>query len=226
MPPPSKTATPSAPAAAKPGPAGDRPYLPGDPIPTPEALERNTDSAWALFNHLQEGHERGFADTQPPGFLETQTRGFAETQPADAEGSTMPLHLMTDSALGSPPQTEPLGQFDFSRVGQAAGGTDLPPPEGMSLDDVVAMARAQRRICPLPAAWRRLYALLPDTRRTEQGWQPPLPLDGQDFQATPTATKRDQLRFHLQWADRHGALPAVAAYLQALPEAQWLHLGE
>jgi hypothetical protein len=35
-----------------------------------------------------------------------------------------------------------------------------------------------------------------------------------------------RLREHLEWADRHGALPAVAAFVESLDERDWLHLGE
>ena len=43
----------------------DRPYVPGDPIPAPEAVERNTDTAWALFEDVAAKEQHRFADTAP-----------------------------------------------------------------------------------------------------------------------------------------------------------------
>ncbi len=41
-------------------------YVPGDPIPVPEAVETNTDSAWALWNDsTQEAKTTGFDATVP-----------------------------------------------------------------------------------------------------------------------------------------------------------------
>ncbi|HEY0823138.1 MAG TPA: hypothetical protein VGD76_05070, partial [Ramlibacter sp.] len=61
------------PRSPKPGRSGelDRPWLPGDPIPAPEAIHSDGDSAWALWKEVSQQHERRFADTapltQPPG---------------------------------------------------------------------------------------------------------------------------------------------------------------
>ena len=52
----------------------DRPYVAGDSIPAPLAVERDSDTAWALFNDLTATHEAGFAATQPaPIGLRQQT---------------------------------------------------------------------------------------------------------------------------------------------------------
>jgi hypothetical protein len=32
-----------------------------------------------------------------------------------------------------------------------------------------------------------------------------------------------RLREHIQWADEHGAIDEVDAYLRSLPEEQWFH---
>ena len=41
------------------------PYLQGDPIPKPEAVEVDTDTTWAEFSDLQATENRRFADTAP-----------------------------------------------------------------------------------------------------------------------------------------------------------------
>lgn len=55
------------PTSSKPGtkPAEER-YMPGDPIPVPEAIETDTDSAWALWqDSTQEPKAPTFDETVP-----------------------------------------------------------------------------------------------------------------------------------------------------------------
>ena len=40
-------------------------YLPGDPIPVPEATETNSDSAWAMWQDSAEGPRPSFDETVP-----------------------------------------------------------------------------------------------------------------------------------------------------------------
>lgn len=48
--------------ARKPALEPDR-YVPGDPIPVPEATEANSESAWALFSDAPPHPETDFLDT-------------------------------------------------------------------------------------------------------------------------------------------------------------------
>lgn len=41
------------------------PWLPGDPIPAPDATERSTDTSWALFSELRATDDMRYADTVP-----------------------------------------------------------------------------------------------------------------------------------------------------------------
>ncbi|MDB5914864.1 MAG: hypothetical protein JWP22_3539, partial [Ramlibacter sp.] len=41
----------------------DRPWEVGDAIPAPEAIVKDGDSAWALFDELTRQHEQKFAET-------------------------------------------------------------------------------------------------------------------------------------------------------------------
>lgn len=50
--------------AAKPAPEQER-YMPGDPIPVPDAVEANTESTWALFSDVPRPPEPDFLDTIP-----------------------------------------------------------------------------------------------------------------------------------------------------------------
>ena len=95
-----------------------------------------------------------------------------------------------------------------------------------ALDEVLAMAASNGRVCPQPQLWNRLYGLLPNKRQTDHGWEPPLPLILAAWYETPALSKIARLREHIEWADQHGALEIVCDYLASLPETQWHHLGE
>ena len=50
-------------------PVQDR-YIPGDPIPVPEAVEANSDSTWAMFSDNPPPPDGEFLDTVPASLLE------------------------------------------------------------------------------------------------------------------------------------------------------------
>ncbi len=61
--------------ASKPAPATERSqerYLPGDPIPVPDAVEANTESTWALFSDVPRQPEPDFLDTVPASMLDEE----------------------------------------------------------------------------------------------------------------------------------------------------------
>ncbi len=62
----SKSST--APAPLTPGPARDT-YIPGDAIPVPEAIEKNSDSVWALWSDAVQGATERDDETQPATLL-------------------------------------------------------------------------------------------------------------------------------------------------------------
>ncbi|MEO7642768.1 MAG: hypothetical protein ABIU07_15225, partial [Ramlibacter sp.] len=78
------------PQKKKPAPLTDfsAPLYPGDRLPSPQVVEANSDSAWALFNDLQGGGDgRGYADTarqgEPAKASAVKTGPhFADTEPA------------------------------------------------------------------------------------------------------------------------------------------------
>lgn len=66
------------------------PYVAGDPIPEPEAIEKDTDTSWALWTDLSAGQDRGFADTAPPTDtmrFSADERSYAATVPAALEAA-------------------------------------------------------------------------------------------------------------------------------------------
>lgn len=88
---------------------------------------------------------------------------------------------------------------------------------------LIAFCREHHRICPMPKSWNALFEMLPNRKRTALGWEPPLPLILEAWERTPGALKTLRLAEHIEWAAEHGALEAVAAFLKALPEEEWLH---
>lgn len=47
-------------------------YMPGDPIPVPDAVEANTESSWALFSDVPRQPDAEFLDTVPASFLDEE----------------------------------------------------------------------------------------------------------------------------------------------------------
>ncbi|MBK6567737.1 MAG: hypothetical protein IPI09_16450 [Burkholderiales bacterium] len=75
-------APPTKPAAPPTTPEQDR-YMPGDPIPVPQAVEANSESTWALFSDVPRLPEPDFLETVPmsltePDFSETVPMSLAE----------------------------------------------------------------------------------------------------------------------------------------------------
>ena len=44
---------------------------------------------------------------------------------------------------------------------------------------LLAYVTEERRVCPQPIIWSRLFDLLPDKRRVGSAWEPPLPTSSQ-----------------------------------------------
>ena len=96
----------------------------------------------------------------------------------------------------------------------------------VALVDVLALATANERVCPQPKEWSKLYDLLPNKRRVGNGWEPALPLILAAWHDTPAMLKMKRLREHIEWAENHGAIGRVHAFLLSLPEEKWHHLDE
>jgi len=88
---------------------------------------------------------------------------------------------------------------------------------------LLAFCRENQRVCPMPDRWNTLFEMLPQRKRTAIGWEPALPLNLEAWDHTPAALKTLRLAEHIEWAAQHGALDAVAQYLRALPDEDWLH---
>jgi len=90
-----------------------------------------------------------------------------------------------------------------------------------ALQRVLQQIDRDGRVCPQPNHWNAVWELLPDRQRQGAGWQPPLPLILAAWWHTSDAEKRERFELHLRWAETHGALAKVSAYLNTLEPGDW-----
>jgi hypothetical protein len=90
------------------------------------------------------------------------------------------------------------------------------------VDDVMAEARRFNRICPVEAEWLRLGDIL----REYGGSDAPATAQGATFRRMPPLARRMAIRDQVEWAAERGCLPQVAAFIEALPEDRWIHMGD
>jgi hypothetical protein len=86
--------------------------------------------------------------------------------------------------------------------------------------------QSERRVCPQPQRWNELWEMLPERRRVGSGWEPPLPLILGAWWHTSALETMLRLQEQLDYAEGHGALTQVEAFLRSLAEAEWAHLGD
>jgi hypothetical protein len=179
----------------------DQPWHAADPIPAPEAVASDGESAWALWNEVSQQHEQKFAPTSPmtmrptaPGTLGPGERAWAPTQP----GGRAPI------LPARQPEPQPL----------------------FTLDAAMLVARKNNRVCPRPVRWTEFFAMLPPHKTLRGRQLPPAPATGPAWNVTPALTKRLCFREHIEWAERAGMLEGVMAFMQSMREDEWLHMGE
>lgn len=84
-------------------------------------------------------------------------------------------------------------------------------------DELLQYVRANGRVCPQPAAWQKLFQMLPEKTRTD----PAPPFLGDAWHASNEVDKTMRLIEHIQWAAEHGAFREVNNFLRTLPEKDW-----
>jgi hypothetical protein len=181
----------------------DQPWQAGDSIPAPEAIHGDGDTAWALWHEANQQHEQKFAPTAPmtspppvPTTLSPEEQAWAATQPAGA----------LEKALLAPRRREAQPLF--------------------TLEGAMLVARRNNRVCPRPERWLEFSAMLPPKKTLRGMMKPPAPITGPAWAATPSLTKRLCFREQIEWAEQAGLLESVMAFMQSMPETDWLHMGE
>jgi hypothetical protein len=170
----------------------------GEKIPVPEAVHKDGESAWALFNELTQQHEQRFAATAPmtlPPQMSTHDAVWASTQPAPGARGEVPAARRREASV-------------------------------FTLEAAMLVARRNNRVCPRPEHWNEFMKLLPARKGLRGTQQPPAPATGAAWAVTPALTKRLCFREQIEWAERAGNIESVMAFMQTLSEADWLHIGE
>jgi hypothetical protein len=68
--------------------------------------------------------------------------------------------------------------------------------------------------------------MLPNRIQVDGRWQPPPPLILAAWNYASDEEKMQRLAEHLEWAERHGRLTALAGFLRNLNETDWHHVGD
>ena len=92
--------------------------------------------------------------------------------------------------------------------------------------ELLEYVKANGRACPQPMRWNTLWDMLPSRQRVGGWWEPGPPLILAAWGGTPGLLKQMRFLEHLEWAHSHGCIDQVDAYLRALPETDWFHLGD
>jgi hypothetical protein len=87
---------------------------------------------------------------------------------------------------------------------------------------LIAYCRENGRICPQPDYWDRLWKMLPGLDSPE-GQNLPIPLILGGWHYSSNIQKIERLKMHIEWADQHGAIDNVDAFLRGLREEDWHH---
>jgi hypothetical protein len=95
-----------------------------------------------------------------------------------------------------------------------------------TVTQLIKYCQANGRICPLPDHWNQLWNMLPGKRRAGATWLPGPPLILAAWWTSDHSAKAARLLEHIEWASRHQNLEWVSEFLRALPESDWLHIGD
>ena len=93
-------------------------------------------------------------------------------------------------------------------------------------DTLVAYCRENSRVCPMPVRWNELWEMLPEKVQVGAAWTPPLPLILGAWNYASNLEKMLRLGEHIAWAQDHGILDRISAFLRGLPETEWHHLND
>ena len=92
---------------------------------------------------------------------------------------------------------------------------------------LIAYCREKHRICPMPQKWNEMWEMLPEKKRKGAGWEPaPPPLILAAWHEAPGILKMARLQDHIKWADEHGDLEKISAFMRSLKEIDWFHIGD
>jgi hypothetical protein len=97
-----------------------------------------------------------------------------------------------------------------------------------ALDSLLEYCADLDRVCPQPMRWMELWEMLPDRQRSGigGGWEPPTPLVLSGWWYSINSEKMVRFRQHIEWAESHGCLAQVDAFIRGLSKEEWHYIGE
>lgn len=119
--------------------------------------------------------------------------------------------------------TEPSAAAPLAPTPRTAEPAPQALPGRLGADTAMVVARRNNRVCPQPALWTQLYEELGGPHADDL---PPPPVERWLWSKLSSLQKRLFFREYVEWAERHGKLAHVMAFMARLGEADWLHMGE
>lgn len=107
--------------------------------------------------------------------------------------------------------------------GKVAARVAHEPAAALQVDDVMRLARANDRVCPVAPAWRKLHQLLCVLLQPRRSDPVPEPVEARAWEQATDLQKRLRLREQLAWARHHGGLHVAHEFLRSLAEDDWQH---
>lgn len=182
-------------------------WFPDERPAVPPAVEDASDAAWAEWRDCSAAIDARLAQLKRTSARQMQQALHRASQARSAE-AFLATELQAPDVVPAPAAPAPV----------AAPALDA--------ETVMRLARERHRVCPLPAAWRRLYMLLPAVHEDDLVRRAPLPLDSIEWPRASDFARQQRLREQIDWAEANGSLAPLHASLLRLPEADWHHLGE
>jgi hypothetical protein len=159
---------------------------------------------WSCFSTLDRGHV-------PEPVEDASEAAWREF---DACWEALEMRLRGEGPLRSSRPVSPPGEARHAVRQQAAA---------LQVDGVMRLARANDRVCPVAAAWRRLHLLLGVLVQPRRRDPAPPPIESAAWSQTTDLHKRLRLREQLDWAQQHGGLHVAHEFVLSLPEDDWHH---
>ena len=91
----------------------------------------------------------------------------------------------------------------------------------LKLRSLLVFVKEDKRICPMPDSWNKLWEMLPErVQLRDGGWNPALPLILAAWWEASPASKKQRFEDHILWAANHQFIDEIDDYLRSLPEKQ------
>jgi hypothetical protein len=90
-----------------------------------------------------------------------------------------------------------------------------------TLKEILAEASKDKRVCPRPHHWNRIWGILLNRKQKGGAGKPPVPLILGAWWDSSNEEKRKRFHEHIRWAERHGALSIIGDLIFSLAPEDW-----